>query len=288
MGMMGEQFVRSVGGRVVSSFVTNAPSMRIEKISREANGPWHWHFRQPELCLFWFTGGQQRLRATIDGRPATFDISGTCRLCIFPSRTEIEGEWSAGPKSEYSVVFLNSDFVEQRLRTEISRPIVGFAHQALMSSLAELLREATTPDNVFNLLAEGWSIQALAYMARVTRNEKPRPHKSQGGLSGRSERLLNDYILAHLADELTLADLARLVGLSKRHLQRAFSENFGTTPHRYILQQRVDRAKHHLIRTKDSITDIALATGFGEVEHFSTTFKRFTGLTPSEFRRVPT
>ncbi len=198
MGMNGDNFVRSVGGNVVSSLVTNTTSMRIERIRRQSNGRWHWHFRQPELCLFWFGSGPQRLRATIDGRPVNYGVTGKSRLCIFPARTEIEGEWNAGPTADYTVVFLNPDFVGERLNAEISSPIVGFDHDGLARGLAELSREAASPDNVFDLLAEGWSIQALAYMARISRKEGASQPDVRGGLSGRSVRLLDDYIRAHL------------------------------------------------------------------------------------------
>ena len=69
MGRTGENYVRLVGGDLVSSIITDTPSMRIEVLRRETVGRMYWHFRQPELSLFWFGKGAERLRATIDGRP---------------------------------------------------------------------------------------------------------------------------------------------------------------------------------------------------------------------------
>jgi len=57
MGSVGESYVRSVGGNLVSSIITDTPSMRIEVLRRETAGRMHWHFRQPELSLFWFGKG---------------------------------------------------------------------------------------------------------------------------------------------------------------------------------------------------------------------------------------
>jgi AraC family transcriptional regulator len=285
MGMNGDNFVRLVGGNVVSSRMINTASLRIEKIRRQFNGNWHWHFRQPELCLFNFGNGTERLRATIDGRPVSYGVTGRSRLCIFPARTEIKGEWSAGPTAEYTVVFLNADFISARLHAGISNPVVGFEHDGLARGLAELCREAESPDNIFELLAEGWSIQALAHMARISRKEgRPKP-ATQGGFSGHSAKLLDEYIRARLSEEITLQSLAVLVGLSKRHFQRAFQDSFQTTPHRYILSLRIEEAKKHLGHSDESITEIALSAGFGQVEHFSTTFKKITGFTPSQFRQ---
>ena len=285
MGMSSDTFVRSVGGNIVSSLVKNTASMRIEKIRRVSNGRWHWHFRQPELCLFWFGKGAERLHAIINGRPVNYGVTGKSRFCIFPARTEIEGEWNAGPTADYTVVFLNPDFVGERLKSRISDPVVGFDHDGLSRGLAELCREAASPDNLFDLLSEAWSIQALAYMARISGNERSPQAGVRGGLSGRSARLLEDYIRAHLGGEITLQDLAGVADLSKRHLQRAFQDSFGVTPHRYILSLRIEEAKDRLCRTNDSITEVALTAGFGQAEHFSTTFKKSTGFTPSQFRQ---
>jgi AraC family transcriptional regulator len=57
MGSIGENYVRLVGGDLVSSIITDTPSMRIEVLRRETVGRMHWHFRQPELSLFWFGKG---------------------------------------------------------------------------------------------------------------------------------------------------------------------------------------------------------------------------------------
>jgi AraC family transcriptional regulator len=59
----------------------------------------------------------------------------------------------------------------------------------------------------------------------------------------------------------------------------------GTSPYNYVLMLRVEEAKQRLSGTAESITEIALATGFGHAQHFSTSFRRATGETPSSFRQ---
>src|ERR1700688_1637862 len=90
MGSVGDNYVRLVGGDLVSSIITDTPTMRIEVLRRETVGRMHWHFRQPELSLFWFGKGAERLRATIDGRPVERQFRGTSKLAIFPPAIEIE------------------------------------------------------------------------------------------------------------------------------------------------------------------------------------------------------
>jgi AraC-like DNA-binding protein len=85
-------------------------------------------------------------------------------------------------------------------------------------------------------------------------------------------------------DNLSLAGLARELGMSKYHLSRRFKEEVGVTFRRYLLRTRLDRAKVLLSRTQDSITEVAHAVGFGDLPRFDKLFKRYTGLTPSAYR----
>ena len=285
MGNVGENYVRLVGGDLVSSVITDTPSMRIEVLRRETVGRMHWHFRQPELSLFWFGKGAERLRATIDGRPVERRFLGKSKLAIFPAAIEIEGEWNVGPTLDYTVVFLNPSFVGERLQHAITNPTVAFEHDGLTRGLAELCREAASPDNVFNLMAEGWSIQALAHISRISERSQQPSNDVRGGLPGRSLRRLEEYVRENLTQPICLAELSEIAGLSKRHFLRAFQESLGATPYNYVLSLRIDEAKRRLSETEDSIVDVALATGFSHAQHFSTSFKKATGVTPSAFRQ---
>jgi AraC family transcriptional regulator len=283
---MQHQYVRSVvGGEVLSSLVTETACIRIETIRRRSVGKLHWHFRQPELCVFWFGIGAERLNARVDGRNVCCDFRGRSRLCIFPPGTEIEGEWNGWSTSDYTVVFIEPSFVASRLGADVCKPTIGFHDDGLSRGLAELRREAACPDGVFDLMAEGWAIQALARIARVCSGGDARLTKLQGGLSARCERLLDEHIRSNLAHDLAVEDLAKFVGLSERHFLRAFQRSFGSTPHQYVLARRIDQTKDRLQRSDASVTEIALDAGFGQAEHFATAFKRITGFTPSGFRR---
>src|SRR5258707_14068570 len=174
MRSVGENYVRLVGGDLVSSIITDTPSMRIEVLRRETTGRMRWHFLQRELSLFWFGKGAERLRATIDGRPVERRFPGKSKLAIFPAAIEIEGEWNVGPTLDYTVVFLNPSFVDERLQHAITNSTIAFEHDGLTRGLAELCRKADSPDNVFNLMAKGWSIQAQANISRVSEgSEQP-------------------------------------------------------------------------------------------------------------------
>src|SRR5262249_28758691 len=142
-------YVRSVGGDLVSSVITNSSSMRVELLRRVSRPTIHWHFRQPELSLFWFRTGASSLRARVNGRPVEHHFASGSNLAIIPPGTEIEGEWSVQPRFDYAVVFLDAPFVTDRLKTQIDRPMLAFRHERLTRGFAELCDEAAAPDNVF-------------------------------------------------------------------------------------------------------------------------------------------
>ena len=88
-------------------------------------------------------------------------------------------------------------------------------------------------------------------------------------------------------DHLSLSALARHVGMSKYCLSRRFHESLGVTFRDYLLRVRLERAKSLLVNGHDSITEVAQMVGFGDLPRFDKLFKRYTGLTPSVYRRVP-
>jgi AraC family transcriptional regulator len=192
------RYVRQVGGVLVSSVITRSKPVRVEVLRRVCRPRMHWHFRQPELTLFWFKEGCGSLRATVDGRPVEYGFSDASNLALFPAGTEIEGEWSVGPALDYVVVFLDPAFVHKRLNGIIEKPTIAFGHDQLTRGLAELSREAITPDNLFDLFAEGWANQALAHMARLSRDaDAPKP-LNRGGLPGSKLQRIEDFVRANL------------------------------------------------------------------------------------------
>jgi AraC family transcriptional regulator len=101
------------------------------------------------------------------------------------------------------------------------------------------------------------------------------------------ERLeaVRDHLHRHLAEPVTLADLAALVALSQSYLVRAFKAHVGVPPHRYLVELRLERARELLVSSSLSITQIAHRVGFASASHFITRFQAASGITPFRFRR---
>jgi AraC family transcriptional regulator len=92
-----------------------------------------------------------------------------------------------------------------------------------------------------------------------------------------------DYMQSHLAQPLSVAEVAAAVQMSPYHFSRCFKQSIGLSPHQYIVQQRVEQAKI-LLRSSLPLVQIAAQVGFASQSHFNRHFKRWVGLTPSQFR----
>lgn len=96
------------------------------------------------------------------------------------------------------------------------------------------------------------------------------------------------YIDAHLAEDLDVNRLSDVAAYSKHHFVRQFSELFGMGVYKYVQLSRLKRAAQRLaFRNDQSVTDIALDSGYDSAESFSRAFKKSSGQTPTDFRRQP-
>src|SRR6266404_4240438 len=104
---------------------------------------------------------------------------------------------------------------------------------------------------------------------------------------GRLRRVI-EYIQQNLDQDLTLTELAALVYMSPFHFARLFKRSTGVPPHRFVVRQRIARARL-VLRTRElSIAQISRMVGFRTPSHFTTVFRRVLGMTPRAFRETVT
>nr|WP_298373682.1 AraC family transcriptional regulator [uncultured Halomonas sp.] len=151
-----------------------------------------------------------------------------------------------------------------------------------------LMKDFRSGERAESLALEAISLALIARIARrfqndrhITMAEKITP----GTLSPRHLARVLDYIEAHLDDSLSLAALAGTACLSTSHFGRAFKLATGTSPLRYVVQRRVERAKLMLPHSERSIAQVAYDCGFAGQSHFTRTFHDITGVTPAVFRK---
>jgi len=152
----------------------------------------------------------------------------------------------------------------------------------LVCSLAKVL---CPPAPTEDLYAESVAnLMATHVLHRYSQPRRTAPVVHQG-LTRHQLRQVLDFIQANLAGDLSLAQLATVVGLSPCHFARLFSGCVGLPPHQYIIRCRVELARSLLCQRFSSLADVAVRVGFCDQSHLSRHFTRQYGLTPGEFGR---
>lgn len=114
--------------------------------------------------------------------------------------------------------------------------------------------------------------------------QKPNRRDFEGGLEPGKLQIVINYINDYLNRDLHIAELANLVQISPYYFSRLFKQSIGVTPHQYVTQCRIEKAKELLKKPDLSITYISQQVGFNDQSHFSKTFCKIVGLTPKKYR----
>lgn len=125
-----------------------------------------------------------------------------------------------------------------------------------------------------------------ALVARLLRNYSATSvvDETKGRLGKRKLKLVIDYIQAHLTEEVTLAQMAEVAGLSPFHFSRIFKESVGVSPNRYVNHCRVEKAKRLLEQQQISINQISAACGYKNSSYFIRQFRKIMGVTPKVYQ----
>jgi AraC family transcriptional regulator len=143
-----------------------------------------------------------------------------------------------------------------------------------------LYKEFALLDGVSTLVIEGLMLEMIGETARRNAYES----KTSSDLAPRWLQQARDLLHARFNERLTLAELARDVGVHPVHLAQAFHKSYRRTVGDYVRQLRIEYACHELATSETPIVQIALAAGFCDQSHFTRTFKLLIGVTPSQYR----
>ncbi|MBV8729821.1 MAG: helix-turn-helix transcriptional regulator [Acidobacteriia bacterium] len=228
----------------------------------------------------------------ISGSAAERALIGPRRICLTPGSAV--AQWQHQGHPEILQVYLRQSIYDSAVaemygcdvaeaeivpRFAMTDPLL----EQLAIAIAGSLREGTAEDGLYiDTLAQ----MIGAHLARhhSTRSKPPRMPSIQR-ISGWRIRRLVEYIEENLGGDLSLERMAAEVNVSPLYLARAFKTAVGESPHRYVLQRRLERAKHLLRGTDIPIVDIALTVGFSSQSHLSNWFLRQVGVSPAVYRK---
>ncbi|MEJ0003990.1 MAG: AraC family transcriptional regulator [Pararobbsia sp.] len=192
-------------------------------------------------------------------------------------------------------VYLSQGFLKQCYEDAYGRPHSGDILLSGMdifrdSRLAGLIRALASADEnghafgrvYLDALSTSVAACSLARHFRVasgSRGTKPMPLAKW-----RLNRTV-EYVKAHLTEPISLTDMANVAGLTRMYFAAQFREATGSSPHAFLLRERITRAQEMLANPAGQIVDIAVNVGFQSQAHFTTVFKRLVGETPHRWRQ---
>lgn len=159
------------------------------------------------------------------------------------------------------------------------------AQHRIAQVLERLTAEITEQNIGFVAVIEGLVQQLLIETARAATAIAPMaPPLSRAHHDTVTETIVR-YLQDNYRQALSLKEIAAQVHLSERHVGRVFKAATGVSIKQYLIQLKLDSAKQLLLSQNMSVADIAFEVGYQDARHFSTAFRQYTGVSPSDYRQ---
>jgi AraC family transcriptional regulator len=185
----------------------------------------------------------------------------------------------------FSPSLLHSAAEEMGLDADaFSIPPLAQLRDPKLEYVAMALKAELENDEFGRIYAESLGTALATHLMR--RYATPRSEALNGRLSKRRFKLVTDYIHEHLAEDLSLGELAGVLNMSPSHFKTLFREAVGMPVHQYVIRQRVDLAVSLLVSTNLSLTEIAMQSGFSNQSHLARFMRRLIGASPAQLRRT--
>jgi AraC-like DNA-binding protein len=208
---------------------------------------------------------------------------GPQHLSIVPKGVSVWGWGEENARYRCAFITFSDELIEAALEgaPRPLEPRMMIHDPILWQSAARLAAEAANPAPGSRLLGDGLVATLAVDLVRATGREEPR----RGGLAPWQLRRVTDHMRAHLGEDLTIAALAGLVGLSPFHFARSFKVSTGVSPGRYQAMLRLERAKEAMAASDGSLEEIAREVGFETGQGLTRLFRRELGVSPRTWRR---
>jgi AraC-like DNA-binding protein len=190
-----------------------------------------------------------------------------------------------------------SQFAKPRkLDNTLSDDILNFTHVSSFSKVLSLcgrtrmvleaLLNHSYTDSLENIFINAQSQMLLLYSLECMLGEKEVEGFQCKFLANESDRekiiKAREVLLQHIGEPLTIKELSRKVAINECYLKKGFKEMFGTTIFDFYQSQRMEHARYLLYEKGLSVTEVSVMLGYSSISHFSTAFKKHTGLKPCE------
>jgi len=283
-----QEIERSVPGSVQYSIT------RYKKQSQwsvEDTGKLIYHFEKNNSAANYL-----ELRFCVSGNVYCRQKQSECDSCKFSaSKSCIEKEESIDLLSFSFKPGYLTQFVRGKKQLTLSDEVLSFTHTSSFSKTLPLygkIRKAieallnhTYSDSLENIFINAQTQILLLYSmdCMFGDNEKIFTCKFLANADDREKiSKAREVLLQHIGEPLTIKELSRKVAINECYLKKGFKELFGTTIFDFYQSQRMEHAKYLLYDKGLSVTEVSLMLGYSSISHFSTAFKKHTGIKPCE------
>lgn len=161
-------------------------------------------------------------------------------------------------------------------------------HEKIASLMLEIRDEYSSTDILSNASIYAKLIQIFVFIGRYCANNVEKFDVTSNKQKEYTEKFLSvcNYINEHCTDNLSLDEVADLIGFSKYHFTRLFKQFTGVSFYKYLNQKRIACAEKLLVNPSISITEVSLQSGFSSLSAFIRMFKIIKDCTPTEFRKL--
>lgn len=220
-----------------------------------------------------------------------------CDLCKFSaSKTCVERVQSVDVMSfRFSPTHL-SHFVSLKGNEILSDDVMNFKHQSSFTKILPIcgrtrlvldgLLNHTYTDSLANIYINAQTQMLLLYSLDCMMGEKELDVVNCKFLANEADRekisKAREVLIEHIGEPITIKELSRKVAINECYLKKGFKEMFGTTIFDFYQSQRMEHAKYLLYEKGLSVTEVSMLLGYSSISHFSTAFKKHTGLKPCE------
>ena len=188
-----------------------------------------------------------------------------------------------------------TQFVRGKKQRNISDEVLSFTHNTSFSKLLplcgktrmaiEALLNHTYTDTLENIFINAQTQILLLYSLDCMLGDKEEVFTCKF-LANEADRdkitKAREVLLQHIGEPLTIKELSRKVAINECYLKKGFKEMFGTTIFDFYQSQRMEHAKYLLYDKGLSVTEVSMLLGYSSISHFSTAFKKHTGIKPCE------
>jgi AraC-like DNA-binding protein len=196
----------------------------------------------------------------------------------------------------FSPTYLNQFAKAQNNPESLSDNVLAFKHDSSFSKMLplcnktrmaiEALLNHTYSDTLENIFINAQTQILLLYSLDCMLGEKTEPIFTCKFLANEADRekimKAREILLLHIGEPITIKALSRKVAINECYLKKGFKEIFGTTIFDFYQGQRMEHAKYLLYDKGLSVTEVSMLLGYSSISHFSTAFKKHTGIKPCE------